>query len=81
MGSAFGLFAIVVAMVLGTIWLYRQMLHVLHDGRLNLGLAGLVLRAEEPIRFWGLIAGLATLIVLLLLLAMSLLAKCVSLLA
>ena len=52
-------------------WFVRWMAEA---GRLDLGLAGIVIRDEEPIRFWALVAGTVGVGGLLMLLAAALLA-------
>jgi hypothetical protein len=60
-----------VAMAASLTWFVRWMAEA---GRLDLGLAGIVIRDEEPIRFWALVAGTVGVGGLLMLLAAALLA-------
>jgi hypothetical protein len=58
------LLCIVVAFLL--IWM---VLRVFDSGGLNLGLAGVIVREEQPVSFWFLLIGLVAVVVLLLMLA------------
>jgi len=61
-----------VAVAFLLIWM---VLRSFDSGILNLGLAGIVVREEQPISFWSLLIGLVAVIVLLLLLAAALLVE------
>ena len=54
--------------VAAAIGLILLVIRIAETGRLNLGLAGIVIRDEQPICFWALVMGLVVIIVLLLLL-------------
>ena len=61
-----------VAVAFLLIWMVLQLFD---SGGLNLGLAGIVVREEQPISFWSLLVGLVVVVVLLLLLAAALLVE------
>ena len=64
MHTAAGLLSVVVAVLL--VWLVVQ---IVNTGTADLGMAGPVMRKDEPTTFWALTIGLVVVIVLLFMLA------------
>ena len=60
--------AVILGSLAAAVGLILLVIRIAETGRLDLGLAGIVIRDEEPIRFSALVIGLMVIIVLLLLL-------------